>query len=122
MIGVDDSIESGTGKFTLPDLILLVANGWALPMAVQDHIARDSAWVWLAFPLAAVAAFAFAWRWKKLEWRLCRQFISAETAAELTRRDLTIIRRIFIIVLLGSLLLQLALYWAAAVLIRIVSS
>ena len=118
MVAAEEAAESRSGGFTLQDLILLAANGWALPFAVSFHIGRSSAWLWLSYPLGAVSGFFLAWQWKKLEWNIWHRFIVAQTSSELTSHDRKVIKRAFVGVVVASLASQYLLYRALALLIR----
>jgi hypothetical protein len=118
MVSADSPTESRAGGFTLPDLLLLLANGWALPVAVQFHVDVHSAWLWLAFPLGSALAFSLTWQCKKLEWRLWRRFITGETSAQLSSRDRTFMVRVFFALLAASLAFQYLLYYVSAIFIR----
>jgi hypothetical protein len=122
MVAAEEANETQSAGFDLPDLILLIANGWALPFAVSFHIGRSSPWLWLAYPLGAVSAFFLTWQWKKLEGNLWRRFIFAETSADLTRHHRKVIRRVFVGILVASLASQYLLYLGSALLIRSLNS
>jgi hypothetical protein len=118
MVASENATESQNGGFTLRDLILLVANGCALPLAVSFHLGRNSAWLWLAYPLGVASAFFLTWQWKKLEWRAQHKLITAETSADLTSRDRKVIKRVFFGVLVASVASQYLLYRLSGLLIR----
>jgi hypothetical protein len=101
----ESQVTAGThGGVTLADLVLIMASGWALPMAVRN--ALGSGWVLaVAYVVGVVTAIYWTWYCKKLEW-----FCLSRMAVAGTPPPLRVIVSVYVIVLAGTLLVQYGLY------------
>ena len=98
-------------RLTLPDLVLIMSGGWALPFAVEATFGRPSRWRYVAYLFGGVLGLLWGWYCKRAEWFVYRWLFRDLSVGPLGRAP-SVPRAlgIYVGVLMSSMALQYAVY------------